>query len=186
VILSFCLPEQTICRGKDAPKYGARTGKLKLLPYNPDHEVTQSFLPYGWRLLTPRDQEVVLIDGRTRPMNGSGPAPFADDKRIRGCRHWRKDPQGGQSLPRRRCIRTADIPVVMGGPLVTALPGAALGRDDGPRQAGAVAGSEADETWPLSVEDAARGGRKEIDPNPATPLDVALVTFNRARPGHIQ
>ena len=54
-------------------------------------------------------------------------------------------------------LRAAGIPVVMGGPHVTEVPDEALGRDGGPRHADAVALGEADQTWPLIVEDAARG-----------------------------
>jgi len=50
----------------------------------------------------------------------------------------------------------------MGGPHVTELADEALGRDGGPRHADAVALGEADETWPLIVNDAVRGELKEI------------------------
>ena len=59
-------------------------------------------------------------------------------------------------------VRAAGVPVVMGGPHVTECPDEALGRDGGTRHADAVALGEADETWPLIVEDAARGELKEI------------------------
>ena len=59
-------------------------------------------------------------------------------------------------------IRAAGIPVVMGGPHVTEVPDEALGRNGGARHADALALGEADETWPLIVEDAARGQLKEI------------------------
>jgi radical SAM superfamily enzyme YgiQ (UPF0313 family) len=42
------------------------------------------------------------------------------------------------------------------------MPDEALGRSDGPRHADAVALGEADETWPMIVEDAVRGELKEI------------------------
>jgi len=45
---------------------------------------------------------------------------------------------------------------------VTELADEALGRDGGPRHADAVALGEADETWPLIVNDAVRGKLKEI------------------------
>ena len=59
-------------------------------------------------------------------------------------------------------VRATGVPVVMGGPHVTELADEALGRDGGPRHADAVALGEADETWPLIVDDAARGELKEI------------------------
>ena len=59
-------------------------------------------------------------------------------------------------------LREAGIKVVMGGPHVTECPDEALGKDGGPRHADAVALGEADETWPLIVQDAANGTLKEI------------------------
>ena len=59
-------------------------------------------------------------------------------------------------------IRQAGVPVVIGGPHVTEVPDEALGRDGGQRHADAVALGEADETWPLIVDDAARGELKEV------------------------
>src|SRR4029079_609578 len=59
-------------------------------------------------------------------------------------------------------IRAAGVKVVMGGPHVTECPDEAIGKDGGPRHADAVALGEADETWPLIVEDAARGELKEV------------------------
>jgi radical SAM superfamily enzyme YgiQ (UPF0313 family) len=45
-------------------------------------------------------------------------------------------------------IRSAGVPVVLGGPHVTEVPDEALGRDGGPQYAAAIALGEADETWP--------------------------------------
>src|SRR5438045_9557241 len=59
-------------------------------------------------------------------------------------------------------VRAVGVPVVMGGPHVTELADEALGRDGGSRHADAVALGEADDTWPLIVNDAARGELKEI------------------------
>jgi len=82
----------------------------------------------------------------------------------------------------------------MGGPHVTECPDEALGRDGGPRHADAVALGEADDTWPLIVEDAARGQLKEtyepvdeagkehkppLQPYPVIPWDtIDLEQFN--------
>jgi len=59
-------------------------------------------------------------------------------------------------------IRKIGVPVVIGGPHVTEVPAEALGQDGGPCHADAVALGEADETWPMIVEDAARGELKPI------------------------
>src|SRR2546425_1116625 len=66
-------------------------------------------------------------------------------------------------------IRTAGVPVVMGGPHVTELADEALGRDGGPGHADAVALGEADATWPQIVNDALRGELKEM----YAPVDIA-------------
>src|SRR5690606_26566092 len=59
-------------------------------------------------------------------------------------------------------VRAIGVPVVMGGPHVTEVPNEPLGRDGGPRYADAIAVGEADNTWPLIVEDAANGRLREI------------------------
>ncbi|HVI80931.1 MAG TPA: radical SAM protein, partial [Candidatus Acidoferrum sp.] len=59
-------------------------------------------------------------------------------------------------------IRAVGVPVVMGGPHVTEMADEALGRDGGPCHADAVALGEADETWPLIVNDAVAGKLKDI------------------------
>ena len=66
-------------------------------------------------------------------------------------------------------IRATGVPVVMGGPHVTELADEALGRDGGPRHADAVALGEADDTWPLIVNDAAHGKLQDI----YAPVDAA-------------
>jgi radical SAM superfamily enzyme YgiQ (UPF0313 family) len=66
-------------------------------------------------------------------------------------------------------IRATGVPVVIGGPHVTELADEALGRDGGPRHADAVALGEADETWPVIVNDAVRGQLKEV----YAPIDAA-------------
>src|SRR5436305_4603719 len=56
----------------------------------------------------------------------------------------------------------------MGGPHVTETPDEALGRNGEPRHADALALGEADQTWPVIVEDADHGRLKEI----STPTDA--------------
>jgi radical SAM superfamily enzyme YgiQ (UPF0313 family) len=53
------------------------------------------------------------------------------------------------------------VPVVLGGPHVTALPGEALGQTGLPRVADAVVIGEADDIWPEIVADASRGALAE-------------------------
>ena len=139
---------------------------MKILLYNPDNGVTRNFMPHLWMFLlqaiTPPGHEVVLIDGNARAMT--------DDEIVRFVREQGIGLVGIGAMTRMvaKAYRVADairaigVPVVMGGPHVTEMPDEALGRDGGARHADAVALGEADETWPLIVEDAARGRLKEI------------------------
>src|SRR6201997_4364170 len=66
-------------------------------------------------------------------------------------------------------IRATGVPVVMGGPHVTEMADEALGHDGGARHGDAVALGEADESWPIIVDDAARGQLQDI----YTPVDAS-------------
>ena len=139
---------------------------MKILLYNPDNGVTRNFMPHLWMFLlqklTPPGHEVLLIDGNAKPMTEAELADFvrANDIGLVGI--------GAMTRMIARAYRVADAvratgtPVVMGGPHVTELPDEALGRDGGPRHADAVAVGEADETWPVLVEDAAHGRLREL------------------------
>jgi radical SAM superfamily enzyme YgiQ (UPF0313 family) len=153
-------------RGSANLQTGARTGELKILLYNPDNGVTQNFMPHLWmfllQTLTPHGHEVILIDGNTRPMSDAELVKSALDQRVGLVGIGAMTRMVAKAYRVADAIRAAGIPVVMGGPHVTEIPDEALGRDGGPRHADAVALGEADETWPLIVEDAARGELKEI------------------------
>src|SRR5262245_46491163 len=150
---------------------GARSDKsersqMKILLYNPDNGVTRNFMPHLWmfllKALTPPEHEVILIDGNCEPMN--------DEELVRFARELGIGLVGIGAMTRmiQKAYRVADafraagIPVVMGGPHVTEEPDEALGKDGGPRHVDALALGEADETWPLIIEDAVRGELKEI------------------------
>ena len=139
---------------------------MKILLYCPDNGVTQNFMPHLWMFLlqslTPKNHEVLLIDGNTQPLS--------DDELVEYVRRNQIDLVGIGAMTRMiakayrvaDAIRAAGVRVVMGGPHVTEVPDEALGRDGGPRHADSIALGEADETWPRIVEDAARGQLKEI------------------------
>ncbi len=139
---------------------------MRILLYNPDNGVTRNFMPHLWmfllQALTPAGHEVLLVDGNARAMS--------DDELVSFLRRENIELVGIGSMTRMiakayrvaDAIRNAGVPVVMGGPHVTEVPDEALGRDGGPRHADAIALGEADETWPLIVEDAARGQLKEV------------------------
>ncbi len=123
-------------------------------------------MPHLWmfllQALTPPGHEVVLIDGNTRPMSEAELIQFVIDERIGLVGIGAMTRMIAKAYHMGDSIRAAGIPVVMGGPHVTELPDEALGRNGGARHADAVALGEADETWPLIVEDAAQGRLKEI------------------------
>ncbi len=139
---------------------------MKILLYNPDNGITRNFMPHLWmfllQALTPKEHEVVLIDGNAKAMTRAELVKFCKDENIGLVGIGAMTRMVARAYLVADAVREAGIPVVMGGPHVTECPDEALGRDGGPRHADAVALGEADETWHLIVEDAARGELKEI------------------------
>jgi radical SAM superfamily enzyme YgiQ (UPF0313 family) len=139
---------------------------MRILLYNPDNGVTRNFMPHLWmfllQTLTPPGHEVLLIDGNARPMTEEQLVHFVRKENIGLVGIGAMTRMIARAYRMADAIRSAGIPVVMGGPHVTEIPDEALGRDGGPRHADAVALGEADETWPTIVNDAARGELKEI------------------------
>ena len=130
-------------------------------------------MPHLWMFLlqslTPPKHEVLLVDGNTHPMSDAGLVQYVIENKIALVGIGAMTRMIAKAYRVADAIRAVGVPVVMGGPHVTEVPGEALGRDGGPRHADAVALGEADETWPLIVEDAARGALKEI----YTPVDAS-------------
>jgi radical SAM superfamily enzyme YgiQ (UPF0313 family) len=139
---------------------------MKILLYNPDNGVTRNFMPHLWmfllQALTPPEHEVILIDGNARAMSEAELVEFARERGVGLVGIGAMTRMVARGYRFADALRAAGIPVVMGGPHVTECPDEALGKDGGPRHADAVALGEADETWPLIVEDAARGELKEV------------------------
>jgi radical SAM superfamily enzyme YgiQ (UPF0313 family) len=139
---------------------------MRILLYNPDNGVTRNFMPHLWmfllKSLTPPEHEVLLIDGNARPMNEQQLVRFARKQKVGLVGIGAMTRMIARAYSFADALRAAGIPVVMGGPHVTELPGEALGQDGGPRHADAVALGEADETWPKIVFDAANGQLKDI------------------------
>ncbi len=139
---------------------------MKILLYNPDNGVTRNFMPHLWmfllKSLTPPEHEVLLIDGNARPMNEQQIVQFARKEKVELVGIGAMTRMIARAYRFADAFRAAGIPVVMGGPHVTELPGEALGRDDGPRHADAVALGEADETWPKILQDVANGSLQEV------------------------
>src|SRR3984957_16202588 len=138
---------------------------MKILLYNPDNGVTRNFMPHLWmfllQALTPKGHEVQLIDGNAQPMDEAQIAKYVRDQHIDLVGIGAMTRMIAKAYRIADAIRATGVPVVRGGPHVTEMADEALGRDGGPRHADAVALGEADETWPLIVNDAARGEPKE-------------------------
>jgi radical SAM superfamily enzyme YgiQ (UPF0313 family) len=139
---------------------------LKILLYNPDNGVTRNFMPHLWMFLlqslTPANHEVVLIDGNAQPMDEAGIARYVLEQKIDLVGIGAMTRMVAKAYRMADAVRAVGVPVVMGGPHVTEMADEALGRDGGPRHADSVALGEADATWPVIVEDAARGQLKDI------------------------
>ena len=139
---------------------------MKILLYSPDNGVTRNFMPHLWMFLlqslTPPGHEVLLIDGNAQPMTEAQIAQYVREQGIGLVGIGAMTRMIAKAYRMADAIRSAGVPVVMGGPHVTELPDEALGRDGGPCHADAVALGEADETWPQIVDDAARGELKDI------------------------
>ena len=139
---------------------------MKILLYNPDNGVTRNFMPHLWmfllQALTPPGHEVILVDGNARAMTEAELVAYARREGVGLVGIGAMTRMVARAYRFADALRAAGVPVVMGGPHVTECPDEALGRDGGPRHADAVALGEADQTWPLIVEDAARGELKEV------------------------
>src|ERR1044072_3954736 len=139
---------------------------MKILLYNPDNGVTRNFMPHLWMFLlqelTPPGHEVILIDGNAQAMSDDEIVDFVVREKVGLVGIGAMTRMVAKAYRVATAIRAAGGKVVMGGPHVTECPDEAIGKDGGPRYADAVALGEADETWPLIVEDAARGRLKEI------------------------
>jgi radical SAM superfamily enzyme YgiQ (UPF0313 family) len=138
---------------------------MKILLYNPDNGITRNFMPHLWMFLlqslTPKEHEVVLIDGNAKAMTRPELVQFCRDENIGLVGIGSMTRMVARAYLVADALREAGFKVVMGGPHVTECPLEALGKDGGPRHADAVALGEADEYWADIVEDAARGELKE-------------------------
>jgi hypothetical protein len=57
---------------------------MKILLYNPDNGVTRNFMPHLWmfllQALTPKEHEVILIDGNAKAMTKRRTCQFCKEK----------------------------------------------------------------------------------------------------------
>ncbi|HJS50368.1 MAG TPA: radical SAM protein [Pyrinomonadaceae bacterium] len=139
---------------------------MKILLYNPDNGITRNFMPHLWMFLlqslTPKEHEVILIDGNAKAMTRPELVQFCRDENIGLVGIGAMTRMVARAYLVADSLREAGFTVVMGGPHVTECYEEALGRNGGPRHADAVALGEADETWPQIVKDAAAGKLREV------------------------
>lgn len=122
-------------------------------------------MPHLWMFLlqslTPKEHEVILIDGNAKSMTRPELVQFCKDENIGLVGIGSMTRMVARAYLVADALREAGFKVVMGGPHVTECPLEALGKDGGPRHADAVALGEADDYWAQIVEDAANGCLKE-------------------------
>src|SRR5271169_5625378 len=123
-------------------------------------------MPHLWMFLlhslTPKEHEVLLIDGNAKAMSDDEIVRYALDNEIGLVGIGAMTRLVAKAYRVADALRAAGVKVVMGGPHVTEVPDEALGRSGGARHADAVALGEADETWPRIVADAERGTLKDV------------------------
>lgn len=139
---------------------------MKILLYNPDNGVTRNFMPHLWMFLlqslTPKEHEVILIDGNAKAMSREELVEFCLQEDIGLIGIGSMTRMVARAYKVADALRAAGLKVVMGGPHVTECPDEALGRNGGPQHADAVALGEADDYWADIINDAANGELKAV------------------------
>ncbi len=139
---------------------------MHILLYVPDNHISRNFLPQLWpfllRQLTPAPHRVTIIDGNANRLSDLELARFitANSVDLLGMGFMTRMAQKAYATAAtvRKLTR---VPVVLGGPHVTEVPGESLGWNGLERCADSVVLGEADDIWPIVVEDAAQNRLKE-------------------------
>jgi len=146
---------------------GRKGKEVHILLHVPDNQITNNFLPQLWpfllKNLTPSEHRVTIIDGNVVKWSEREIVQFVRTESIDlvGMGFMTRMAQKAYQLG--RAIRTeTGVPVVFGGPHVTAVPAEALGGTGEPQCADSVVLGEADRLWPIVVEDVAHGRLKPI------------------------
>jgi radical SAM superfamily enzyme YgiQ (UPF0313 family) len=140
---------------------------MHILFYVPDNEVTRNFLPHLWpfllQSLTPKEHRVTIIDGNNQHYRPEQLVNFIVQNQVDlvGMGFMTRMAQSAYRMA--AAIRQATtVPIVMGGPHVSAVPDEPLGLTGHPRCSDAVVVGEADDIWPLVVRDAASGQLQRV------------------------
>src|SRR6266446_3788352 len=108
---------------------------MRILLYNPDNGVTRNFMPHLWmfllQALTPDGHEVFLIDGNAQPMDEAGIARYVREQHIDLVGIGAMTRMIAKAYRVADAIRSAGVPVVMGGPHVTEMAEECRGRRAG-------------------------------------------------------
>ncbi len=151
---------------------------MQILFVVPDNRITKNYMPVLWpwllKALTPQEHRVTILDGNASSMSAGEIALLARNLRadLVGIGAMTRTVQTAYTIADE--VRQAGIPVIMGGPHVSA-PGSCI--DGEPNEilreaslhADSIVMGEADEIWPRILEDMNRGGlqsqyRSEIKP----------------------
>ena len=104
---------------------------MNILLYNPDNEITNNFMPHLWmfllRSLTPPGHQVFLVDGNAQRLSASELAHYVTEKRIGLVGIGAMTRMIRKAYVMADAVRAVGVPVVMGGPHVTEVPGRAAG-----------------------------------------------------------
>jgi radical SAM superfamily enzyme YgiQ (UPF0313 family) len=140
--------------------------QMHVLLYVPDNHITRNFVPQLWpfllRQLTPAPHRVTIIDGNANRLSDLELARFitANNVDLLGMGFMTRMAQKAYATAA-TVRKLTGVPVVLGGPHVTEVPGESLGWNGRERCADSVVLGEADDIWPVVVEDAARNRLKE-------------------------
>jgi radical SAM superfamily enzyme YgiQ (UPF0313 family) len=140
---------------------------MHILLFVPDNHVTRNFVPQLWPFLlrarTPAGHRVTIIDGNAQRLSIAELVQYIKDHDVDLLGMGFMTRMAQRAYDTALAVRAATkVPIVFGGPHVTALPDEPLGRTGLPRTADAVVLGEADESWADVVEDAARGALKDV------------------------
>jgi len=135
---------------------------MNILFYVPDNQVTDNFVPQLWPILlqhlTPPEHPVFIIDGNVERYDEAGLVEFIHQHHIELVGMGFMTRMAQKAYRMADAIRAATtIPVIMGGPHVSALPEEALGSGSGPQHADAVVIGEAEDLWLEVIRDVADG-----------------------------
>ncbi len=140
---------------------------MHILLFVPDNHVTRNFVPQLWPFLlkarTPAGHRVTIIDGNAQRLSIPELVQFIKDHDVNLLGMGFMTRMAQRAYETAQAVRAElTIPIVFGGPHVTALPDEALGRTGLARSADTVVLGEADDIWAEVVADAARGELKEV------------------------